>query len=1057
MKKFIFILSLLFTCHLMAFTQDLSEAEVVELMNRAFAWNKEGKYKEALDGFLKVGMNTAGQRTEEERQTFIYSRLMAVMCYGSLEQYEEGFELSGQTLKGILAEEERNNFLSLYVMNGYFMVLSYLKSDCQQYENAREIINQILPYADKDMKVRILPKIPLSWYFEGARFQMWQQYEQAKTCMEKAREGFHEVGETDNEVDALCQLATIKGHLYDTIGSLDTYQEAKQLVIELKDDEKLMEILKEQYRLAQMLCDTESTFNLAIEMDSMAAVTDNPKIRFDYYNYKGDEAAKQEAFNRAEQLYRMNESYIKQLKEGSAGADKYLYYNNLRDLYCKMERYDEALSYADKCIKEWQSQFQNKENDRSYYMPYMNKAEIYRLMGDSMNCFRCVDTLFLSLEKLDEPKEIHQLYTAKARCQASFGNYAEALSIYQEADRILAAKYDVEDGDRVQLLALMGGMEYKLEHYNESERLYALYEERTKNLYGEYNTEHIDALVYLANAEGLAGHIKAGCRHYTEAVNMLKEQTQKNLPYFTTAERNSYWRAISNVLQIMTPFALKAGETQTKFTEAGYDGLVLLKAFLLETERSMFDIIKTKGTKDDLRDYSSVMSMKAQVKEWQKNEKLYADSILRTALRIEGVEKRLSNKCRGYGDMTAFMRIDYRRIKERLKDEDVMIDFTDFVSKSRGRVYAAYIINKKQRFPLLKELFAESSIDSLDIPHPDMFYEQPYAKEIYRLLWKPFQNHIKEGATVYYVPSQLFFQVALEAIPMEDGSLLGEHYRFVRLSSAREIVKVSDTISIDLTGTKPNAVLYGGLQYDIEPELMAEESAKYDVPSLLVLRDGVLRGDSIYRELPETEKEVEAIKEILEAHRLSVKKYIGPYGTEESFVSLNNCPPQILHIATHGFYYTPDAAKEVGYLRGYTDAMSLSGLVLSGGNAVWQNKELPDGVLGGILTAADITRLNLEGVEMAVLSACQTGQGKATSEGLFGLQRAFKKAGVKTIVMTLWSVSDVVTKEFMIKFYENLAGKSFVWNKRHAFEQAKSYIRTKYPDPFYWAGFVMLD
>lgn len=94
---------------------------------------------------------------------------------------------------------------------------------------------------------------------------------------------------------------------------------------------------------------------------------------------------------------------------------------------------------------------------------------------------------------------------------------------------------------------------------------------------------------------------------------------------------------------------------------------------------------------------------------------------------------------------------------------------------------------------------------------------------------------------------------------------------------------------------------------------------------------------------------------------------------------------------------------------------------------------------------------------MAVLSACQTGQGKATSEGLFGLQRAFKKAGVKTMVMTLWSVSDVVTKEFMIKFYENLADKSFAWDKRKAFEQAKSYIRAKYSEPFYWAGFVMLD
>lgn len=357
MQKFAFILTLLFTCHVMASAQNLTKAEVDELMNQAIEWNKEGKYKEALDGFLKVGMNTAGQRTEEERQTYVCSRLMAIMCYGSLGQYEEGFELSERTLKGILTEEEKNDFLSLYVMNGYFTVLSYLDSESQRYEDARKIINQILPHAEKDMKARILPKIPLSWYFEGAGFQMRQQYDQAMICMKKACKGFHEVGEINNEVDALCQLATVKGHLYDTIGSLNTYQEAKQLVIELKDDEKFMEILKEQFRLTKMLGDTEFTFTLTVEMDSMAAVTDNPKIRFDYYNYKGDEATKQEAFNSAEQLYRMNESYIEQLKEGNAGADKYLYYNNLRDLYCKMERYDEALSYADKCIKEWQSQF----------------------------------------------------------------------------------------------------------------------------------------------------------------------------------------------------------------------------------------------------------------------------------------------------------------------------------------------------------------------------------------------------------------------------------------------------------------------------------------------------------------------------------------------------------------------------------------------------------------------------------------------------------------------------------------------------------------------------
>ena len=94
---------------------------------------------------------------------------------------------------------------------------------------------------------------------------------------------------------------------------------------------------------------------------------------------------------------------------------------------------------------------------------------------------------------------------------------------------------------------------------------------------------------------------------------------------------------------------------------------------------------------------------------------------------------------------------------------------------------------------------------------------------------------------------------------------------------------------------------------------------------------------------------------------------------------------------------------------------------------------------------------------MVVLSACQSGQGKATSEGLYGLQRAFKKAGAGTMVLALWGVSDKVATEFMTTFYERLASRHCRWDKRKAFEQPKSIIRKKYPDPFHWAAFVMLD
>lgn len=223
------------------------------------------------------------------------------------------------------------------------------------------------------------------------------------------------------------------------------------------------------------------------------------------------------------------------------------------------------------------------------------------------------------------------------------------------------------------------------------------------------------------------------------------------------------------------------------------------------------------------------------------------------------------------------------------------------------------------------------------------------------------------------------------------------------------------------------------------------------------MRGDIARGDSVFRDLQGSRDEIAKIESILKRCKWQVTPYTGKNGTEESFLAMHGKSPRVLHLATHGFYYTSDKAERVNYLKGYTDAMSLSGLVLSGGNAAWQGKKLPEGVLGGIITANDIARMDLSDTDMVVLSACKSGQGKATSEGLYGLQRAFKKAGVGTIVMSLWSVDDKVTSEFMVAFYERLTDKANVWNKRKAFEEAKEIIRKKHSDPYYWAAFVMLD
>ena len=190
-------------------SQNLSEEEVTKLMTDAFMQNKAGKHKEALDGFLKVGLNTKRQRTENERKVYVCSQTMAVMCYESLGKYEEGFRLSEEMLNGNISDEERKDLQHLYVINGYFVATSYIHKSNRRYAEARELFEKILPLADDDMRQRILPKIPMSWYFEGTAYQLQQKYDEALPCVEEARNGFHELGEIKSEIDATCQIATL--------------------------------------------------------------------------------------------------------------------------------------------------------------------------------------------------------------------------------------------------------------------------------------------------------------------------------------------------------------------------------------------------------------------------------------------------------------------------------------------------------------------------------------------------------------------------------------------------------------------------------------------------------------------------------------------------------------------------------------------------------------------------------------------------------------------------------------------------------------------------------
>jgi CHAT domain-containing protein len=136
--------------------------------------------------------------------------------------------------------------------------------------------------------------------------------------------------------------------------------------------------------------------------------------------------------------------------------------------------------------------------------------------------------------------------------------------------------------------------------------------------------------------------------------------------------------------------------------------------------------------------------------------------------------------------------------------------------------------------------------------------------------------------------------------------------------------------------------------------------------------------------------------------------------------------------------------------------MIRSGLILAGAKQTWLTGTHLEGFEDGILTAYEISQMNLSGTELVVLSACETGLGDIIgNEGVYGLQRAFKIAGAKYLIMSLWKVDDLSTQAFMTTFYRH-----WLKEKQHipqAFQTAQREMREKYPGAYDWAGFVLIE
>ena len=893
---------------------------------------------------------------------------------------------------------------------------------------------------------------PHYWMAQGTLDIHAGKFDIAYEHLEKAQKGYRELGDVGFQIQATEAMGALKAGLGEWEKAKQHYQNALQIATEANEDFAQSKVMVDLLALYRTVGDIIGYNQYLKALDSLYHVSNSAKLKTVYHLYWSNEYLARKEFAMVETQLLQCWDVMQDLPFSDREQAKLNYYSSMMNLKQQQRQYKDAIRAAKHYIE--QTKILNGRNSDQQYQAYSKLCTLYALDNDSTRAFACLDSLERGVGHSYQDKEvIANFYNVKGCCYADFKKFDKAIACFDKAYNTLYDKRTEDSPSKFASLLNKSEAYFMLKRYDDAYATFSEYVETSRNKYGETSGTYSQTLFTLANIEGARGNINEADSLFRMSMNCLLVNMKQLWRYSTPSQREQFWMETLNNLSGMAAFAVKCGNFDSELTETSYNALLFSKSLLLETEKSVVDIIRKEGTDDDIANYRNLLAVNNRLLVLRNNyeyNKLEIDSL---TIQQRELEQQLSHKCQSYNEYETYLDIDYEKVRNSLADHEVVVDFSDYQTEDSVRQYAAYIYDKDKSHPLLVKCFDQQQLGAmLDGMQNFTLYDFEQLQDgAANLIWKPIEANIAKGSTVYYIPSGVMHGIALEALPLSDGTTLGQHYDFVRLTSAREIVNAHHSNKINRTAT-----LYGGLQYSLDPQKMEEESKVYEKSDLA----GLVRseyGESGFKVLRNTKDEVKKIEKTLVDNGFSVKAYLGSKGNAESFVALDGKSPSIVHIATHGFYYTPDEAKDKDFLSGYTDAMSLSGLVFAGGNAAWLGKENVDGVLGGVLTAKDIANLDFKGTDLLVLSACKTGQGKVTAEGVFGLQRAFKKAGVGTIIMSLWNVDDKVTSEFMVAFYEQLTDKANNWNKRKVFEQTKEIIRKKHPDPYYWAAFVMLD
>ena len=772
------------------------------------------------------------------------------------------------------------------------------------------------------------------------------------------------------------------------------------------------------------------------------------------------------------------------------------FYEHNNVLYLAEKKYEEIIDIKKNILK---------EDINSIYPTYESLANIYNEEGNYQLAERIHQfVLDKKVENNLSKYEIARSYNNLATVYMNQFKYNLALSNYLLAIELIEKENSLERQDYATYLNNIGLLYIKLEKYEVAENYLFKALEIHEKISGQFSNGYLMVCSNLGALYEKLDRCKDAESYYLISINNSQNKNSANFKdrlyqclndidnekkYLIKSSEffiNNLSSIIYNYSNYQTElilndiinsknFPLSFLNRNTKDKEIARVALneeLILKNLSVKNQNRIKNYIK-KSNNDTLKmtyiEYIQNKKILLKLNELDKlnRPKEYDELVLKT----EELEKYLVQNSKVFSHNKILTPITFNQIYNQFKNDEIFINIVSYNYYDKGItdsiLYSAFILKKDSKFPQFIPLFEEKQLNTIleqnknlsDRSKIDINYQE---KALSNLLLKPLENELKGISTIYLSLSGLTHQINVAALPVNENQTFGQKYKIHILNSPSELIDYTAT-SFDKK-EKLDFILYGGIDYDKKINISPTDRnlAHFDEEiKALQTRSGI----SSFGYLSATKNEIENISTLANKSNLKAIIFEDRNATEESIKQLDGRTiPFVLHLATHGFFF-PDPVIESSndklFIEGKSkifkssdDPMMRSGLVFSGANKSWGKSNENQSEDDGILTANEISNLDLSACQLVVLSACETGLGEVKgSEGVFGLQRAFKMAGVKNIIMSLWKVPDTQTAELFNIFYsECFAGKTI----HEAFKMAQSKMKEKY-SPYYWAGFVLLE